>query len=230
VVETTAGRRVDRWIAVSAVVVAALVLVPLAVFSATRDSDPATHDPKAAADLVARMRAGEQIDYVADYAFARRRAGGATLRSTMTIAHWHNAVYTRTGDTLDVAGAKHSYHCERAHGKGACFEVATERTLPPSAVIDVAVGQGAYAVSRLSDARIAGERAKCFRIRSTSGRVALPDLGADTLLCLTLDGIPLSSIVDGARSVDTQTATSVQRAPDDAAITRFLADFDTPNP
>lgn len=229
-VETTAGRRVDRWIAVGAVVVAALVLVPLAVLCTNSDVDPLTRDAKAATDLVARMRAGEHVDDIADYAFTRRRADGAKLRSTITIAHWGNAVYTRAGDSLDVVGTKHSYHCQRADGKGGCFEVATQSTLPPSAVIEVAVGQGAYAVSRLPDENVAGERAKCFRVRSASGRVALADLGADALLCFAADGILLMSVVDGAHSVDTQKATHVQRAPDDAALTKYLADFGTPKP
>lgn len=202
------------------------MLVPLAVLSTNPDADPVAHDPKAATDLVARMRAGEHVDDIADYAFTRQRADGGKLRSTITVARWGNAVYTRAGDSLDVVGTKHSYHCQRADGKGGCFEVATQSTLPPSAVIEVAVRERAYAVSRLPDENIAGERAKCFRVRSTSGRVALTDLGADTLLCFAADGILLMSVVDGAHSVDTQKATRVRRAPDDAALTKLLADFD----
>src|SRR5262249_27681558 len=162
---------------------------------------------KAATELIARMRAGEHVDDIADYAFTRRRADGGKLRSTITVAHWGNALYTRAGDALDVVGTTHSYHCQRTDEMGRCFEVETQHTLPPSTVIEVAVNQGAYAVSRLPDETIAGEWAKCFRVRSTSGRVVLADLGAGALLCLAADGILLVSIVDGAHSVDTQKAT-----------------------
>ena len=55
--------------------------------------------------------------------------------------------------------------------------------------------------------------------------MALSELGAATLLCLTADGIPVLSVVDGALSIDAQRATSVQRSIDDAVMDSFLRDF-----
>jgi hypothetical protein len=97
-------------------------------------------------------------------------------------------------------------------------------------VIEVAVREGAYDVTKLANDKIAGERATCFRVRSHSGRVALPSLGADALLCFGADGIPLLTVVNGAYSIDAQRATRVQRRIDDAAMTKFLSDFGPAKP
>ncbi len=81
-------------------------------------------------------------------------------------------------------------------------------------------------MSRLPDRTIAGERARCFRILPT-GPGVLPDVGTETVVCLSDDGIALDErIVRATGSTDQRVATAVERDVSTEQIRSLVRSFD----
>ena len=94
-----------------------------------------------------------------------------------------------SGTAMTVERGDRSYDCNLVGTRSSCAESTTGSILPASEVLRVAVAAGAYDVSRSPALSIAGERAQCFRVVGVGG--VLPDLGTETDMCLSADGIPL---------------------------------------
>jgi hypothetical protein len=97
-------------------------------------------------------------------------------------------------------------------------------------VTGVEIALGAYDATEVADTTIAGESARCFRIRARSPGQELPDLGHETTRCLASDGTLLRTRVVGALFTNEWVATRVQRRVDAAALGPILAGFDQAGP
>jgi hypothetical protein len=98
--------------------------------------------------------------------------------------------------------------------------------LADSDVFATAIGTGAYGVTRAKEAALAGEHARCFRVRSVNGQPYLVDIGTETLACFARDGVVLLKRVAEPNPVDDLVATDVHRWADDAALAPLLAGFE----
>jgi hypothetical protein len=222
-----AGRHSDRRLGFGAVLIAAAVFaVVLARTGAPEHDTPPPPDPVAARTMLALMRAGEGMKSVVTYDFARRGAGTDDRRSQVSEAQLGSTQVTRAGDALDVRTATTTFHCQIVDDTPACTK---KRSAPPLADSDVfatAIGTGAYGVTRAKDAALAGEHARCFRVRSVNGQPYLGDIGTETLACFAGDGVVLRKQVAQPNPVDDLVATDVHRRADDAALAPLLAGFE----
>jgi hypothetical protein len=222
-----AGRHSDRRLGFGAVLIAAAVFaVVLARTGAPEHDTPPPPDPVAARTMLALMRAGEGMKSVVTYDFARRGAGTDDRRSQVSEAQLGSTQVTRAGDALDVRTATTTFHCQIVDDTPACTK---KRSAPPLADSDVfatAIGTGAYGVTRAKDATLAGEHARCFRVRSVNGQPYLGDIGTETLACFAGDGVVLRKQVAQPNPVDDLVATDVHRRADDAALAPLLAGFE----
>jgi hypothetical protein len=92
-------------------------------------------------------------------------------------------------------------------------------------VLRVAIGTGAYAVTRQPTITIAGVEAQCFRVRAT-GAGLLPDIGTETEACFSAAGVPLSQrVVRTTGDVDARVARKVRTDIDVGAIDRLQRSF-----
>lgn len=201
----------------------------MALTLATVDEPPTRaqlHDPQAAADLVAGLRAGERRSYVALYQESRTRADGArNPPTTVTVAHSPKVELTRSGDTLRVETANEAYDCEIVEDKPTCFLVAGSLGLPLSTVLDTAIEAAPYNVLERGNPLIAGERARCFTVTAAALNRILPDLGQRAEFCLAADGIPLR--IEYQRiGTESRQALEVKRAFDDAALAPLLDGYE----
>jgi hypothetical protein len=117
---------VDRRVATSCFVLVVALLVPIAAASETTappERPTSTHDPAAAAELIAAMRAGEGADVILDYTFTRVRPDDRkSLSSGLTSMRYGEASLSRASDTLTVQLPEVSYLCQRVEGEASCFK------------------------------------------------------------------------------------------------------------
>ena len=230
-VETAAGRRVDRWIAVCAVLVAA------ARAHSARGADElaryrsARRDPAAAAELVAVMRAGERTEYIADYRFTRRTSGRREA--------------PRRADRRALGQRDLHARGRRARRRG------REALLPlPDRRQEGELLRSRCATHAPAVGRDRGRRARRRVRRHQAGGRQDRRRTRDVLppaLAVRASGTPQprrrrASCASGptasrccrsstARdSIDAQRATRVQRRVDDAVMTKFLSDFGPAQP
>jgi hypothetical protein len=186
-------------------------------------------DPAAARDVVALVRAGERGSWSAVFDFTRTLAGGRVLHESMREARNPVMHVLRSTSSMTVQRAGRDYECNLVEGRWVCTHVGGGAVLPASAVLRVAVAAGAYDVTRLPDALIAGEHTRCFRVL-TSGRGFLPDIGSESDLCLAADGVPMSSrLVRGSGDVDERVARVVDRRVTTRTIEVLAAGFHPPS-
>jgi hypothetical protein len=204
-------------------IAAAVMLCTVAI---ARESPPPRRlrDPRAARDLVALMRAGERGSWLVRFDFSRTLANGRELRQPMSEARDPGLHVLISGSAMTVERGSSSYDCNLVGSQSSCTESTTGSVLPASEVLRVAVAAGAYDVSRSPAVSIAGERAECFRVVGVSGQ--LPDLGTETDMCLSSDGIPLSQrVVRTTGDVDERVASSVDRHATTRAIEALEQSF-----
>ncbi len=183
-------------------------------------------DPGAARDLVTLMRAGERGSWSVDYEFTRTLAGGRVLRQAMQEARDPSLHVLRSGSVMSVVQGRRTYDCNATGKRLACTEAPATKLLAPSEVLRVAVSVGAYTVTRIPGAVIAGQRARCFRARTT-GHGQLPDLGVEADMCLDAHGVSLRQrIVSDSGDVDERLAESVTEPVTTAAIRALARGFD----
>ena len=219
------ARAVDRWIALGALAVVAVVLATTAAFSHAPLPEVDIRDPAAARDLVALMRLGERGHWIASYDFTRTLADGRVLRERMSEGRSSTLHVVITGSSMTIDRSNGSYDCEIVGKRAGCERTGVGATLPASEVLRVAVSLGAYNVVRLPDVTIAGLRARCFQVRGT-GQGGLPELGVETDLCLAKDGIALkSAVVRPPADVDEEVATSVQPRVTSTAVDALAESF-----
>jgi hypothetical protein len=225
------GRRVDRRIATAVFGLAVLALVLVAALSSTSESLLARRDPEAALELFTLLRAGEHTDFRVDYSFTRVRVSdGQRLTSSTTEARFGRALLTRGGDSLTVELPTVVYNCQQVERGSSCGQRPQTASVPASEATGVMIALGKYDAIRVADATIAGEQARCFRVRARTARDEQPGLGRETTLCLAADGVLLRSRVVGAISIDERVAVRVLRNVDDAALASMFAGFDTSAP
>ncbi len=217
---------VDRRVAAGAFSLAAIAVLGTAAL--VRGPAPALRraDPRAARDLVASMRSGEHGSWEVTYSFTRTLADGRVMRAGLQEARRAAVHVVIAGASMTVERSGGSVDCNLVAGRSQCIESGGARDLAPSAVLRVAIGTGAYAVSRLPDAVVAGQRARCYLVWAT-GHGLLPDLGVENRTCLSADGIPLGQVVIRAtRDVDERVAVAVERHVSDRAIADLIRSFD----
>ena len=188
----------------------------------------ARRDPAAALHLVQRLRDGERADRLIQYDFTRANAHGA-VQSVVTEGRQGGLSLAIAGDTLTLRSTDRVLVCQRVTDTASCFRQPVDVSLPTSEVIAVAVALGAYDVATGRAATIAGERAECFDLRANKGH-ALPGLGDQTEVCLSADGLLLSTDVRTGAARESRTAQVVQRRISDAELDELLARFKAPNP
>ena len=225
------GRRVDRRVASAAFGLVLLVLAPVAALSGASEPVLARRDPAAALELFQLLRTGEHSDYIVDFTFTRvRSSDGQRLTSSTIVARYGRALLTRGGGSLSVELPTLVYDCQQVAGRPSCTKRPQSASISPSQVVGLAIVLGKYDAVRTGDASIAGERARCFRIRARSPRDEVAGLGRETVLCMAGDGIPLRTRVVGTLSTDERDATRVRRTVDDSALRALLVGFDTAAP
>jgi hypothetical protein len=204
---------------------AAVLLVTVAVAAAPSLPRPQP-DAGAARDLVALMRAGEEQSWIATYDFTRTLADGRALGEIMREARNDDLHVLIAGSSMTIESPKRSYDCTLVEVRVGCRESDSTQVLPESEVLRVAVNAHAYGVSRLPDRAIAGERARCFRILPTGAGV-LPDIGTETVVCLSDDGIALDErVVRTSGNTDRRVATAVERDVSTDQIRALARSFD----
>jgi hypothetical protein len=200
---------VDRRVAIGSFSLAAIGL--LCVVTLARAPAPPVRDPAAARDLVALMRLGERGRWIVEYDFTRTNADGRVLRhggEEGRSGAWHVVI---AGTAMTLEHGRGSSACDLLGARYGCKPTPGGRAVPESTVVRVVVAAGAYDVTGRPDARIAGVRARCFRMRAT-GRGSLPDFGVETDRCLARDGIPLRLVVvRPPGQVEELLATSIRR-------------------
>jgi hypothetical protein len=216
----------DRRIATLAVALAAVgLLVTVGVAAAPPVPRPEP-DADAARELVALLRAGEQGSWMVTYDFERRLAGGRTLAVPMREARNEELHVLTAGTSMKFETPNRAYDCTLVDARAACHEVDRTRELPESEVLRVAVNTGVYGVSQLPNRTVAGEPARCFLILPT-GPGTLPDIGTETAVCLSNDGIALDERVARATgTTDQRVATAVVRDVTDEQIRSVVRSFD----
>lgn len=225
------GRRVDRRVACGAFGLAVLVLASVCALSGVSEPVLARRDPAAALELFRLLRAGERANYIVDFTFTRvRPSDGQRLASSTIGARYGRALLTRGGGSLTVELPNLVYDCQQVERRSSCTTRPQSASISPSEAVGAEILVGAYDAVRIGDAELAGERARCFRIRARSPRDEVPGLGRETTLCLAADGIPLRTRVVAALSTDERDATRIRRNIDDAALAALLAGFDTAAP
>lgn len=183
-------------------------------------------DPVAARELVALMRAGERESWLVTSAFTRTLANGRKMSQTTREARNAKLHVLLAGPSMTIESPHRSYDCTLVGDRAGCSQGDSARTLPESEVLRVAVNAGAYGVTRLPGATIAGEPARCFRVLAT-GNGGLPDLGVETDLCLATDGISLRErVVHPTAVVDQREALSVERDVSTSDIEALARTFD----
>jgi hypothetical protein len=201
-----------------------LVLVGVAVVRAARDPG---NDPQAALALVKLVHSGEKVNRVVDYEFTRTKADGSSLVSQTIEMVTGDRVAVRTGSSLELTFPNVVYRCEQLNsGKSSCLSSQHRQTVPVSEVLAYAIGQGAYDVQRAPDRVVAGEPARCFRLKAHDSEHELPGLGEGGAFCLARDGVPLRIRVGRVGAVDERVAQRVDRAINDATTKRVLEGFE----
>ena len=126
---------------------------------------------------------------------------------------------------MTVERGNHTFECNLVTRESSCHATPGGRSLPASEVLRVAVALGAYDVTRLSSETIAGEDARCFRVRAT-GSGQLTDLGTETDFCLFDDGVPARQRVERSTgAVDQRDARTVKRDVSTAALDALERSF-----
>jgi hypothetical protein len=229
-VERAQRRRIDRAVATGAVLVLGVCLLGFVAFTTTPVPDAWRHDPQAARELLALMRAGEHASYVAEYTFTRTLADGRELTSTTFEGHGPSGSLVRSGDSLTIDARGASYDCELVGDTPSCLKKAPTSALAPSEVMRVVIDAGDYDVTRRPGETIAGEHASCFAVTARTRARQLPELGPRTEMCLARDGVPLRNTRVEGTAQDERVARSVVRRWNRQAWAPALAGFETANP
>jgi hypothetical protein len=183
-------------------------------------------DADAARELVALMRAGEARSWTATYEFTRTLADNRALRELMREARDDEQHVLIAGSSMTYDTPTRSYDCTLVDTRADCQVSERTQALPESEVLRVAVNRGVYGVSPLPDRTIAGEPARCFLLLPTGPRM-LVDVGTETAVCLSGDGIPLEErIVRTTGNTDQRVATVVERDVTSEQIRAIVRSFD----
>jgi hypothetical protein len=183
-------------------------------------------DAGAARDLVALMRAGEGRSWMTSYEFTRTLADKRALSQIMREARNDELHVLISGSSMTFETPDRSYDCTLVDARAACQVSESAPALPESEVLRVAVNAGVYGVSRRPDRTVAGVRARCFLALPT-GPGTLPDIGTETLVCLSDDGIALDErIVRTTGNTDRRVATAVERDVSTEQIEALVRSFD----
>lgn len=209
----------------SAALLGSVMLFATATTAPTMAPPPA-NDPAAAAELVARIRAGDTVSYVAAYSFTRTRADGAKLPPVTTYeARGRGVAVHRAGTSLIVDRPNNRVECELVDTGPTCYRRPAGKDLSDADIVRIAVDAGAYGVRSTGHTTVAGERADCFTVRPIDDHW-LDGLGRTTEECLAGDGVPLRTVRTGIANVDEQTATQVVRQFDAATLRDAVAGFE----
>jgi hypothetical protein len=216
----------DRRVAVLLFSLTAVVLVVTVGVAAAPSLPRPEPDAGAARELVALMRTGERRSWKVTYEFTRRLADGRALSEIMREARNDELHVLIAGSSMTIERANRSYECTLVKARAGCHESDRAHVLPESEVLRVAVNTHAYGVSRVPDRTIAGEPAHCFRVRPT-GPGVLPDIGTETVMCVSDDGIALDErVVRTTGNTDRRVATAVERDVSTEQIRALAQSFD----
>jgi hypothetical protein len=216
----------DRRVAALLFSLAAIGLIATVAVAAAPPLPRPAPDAAAARDLVALLRRGEGGRWLVTYDFTRTLADGRQLREVMREARRDDLHVLTAGTSMTVETATGSYDCTLVEVRAGCRPSGGPAGLPESEVLRVAVNADAYGVSRLPGRTIAGEDARCFRVLPT-GPGVLPDIGTETVTCLSRDGIALDErIVRTTGNTDERVATALERGVTRERIRALARSFD----
>jgi hypothetical protein len=216
----------DRRMAALLFLLASAALIVTAGVAAAPALPRPEPDASAARDLVALMRAGEGRSWMVSYDFTRTLADDRAFRQVMREARNDELHVLIAGSSMTFETPDRSYDCTLVDARAACQVSGRAPALPESEVLRVAVDAGVYGVSRLPDRTVAGVRARCFLVLPT-GPGTLPDIGTETLVCLSDDGIALDErIVRTSGNTDRRVATALERDVSTERIEALVRSFD----
>lgn len=202
---------VDRQVAIGALLLSAILVLSAVPFARAPLPEILVRDPAAARELVGLMRAGERGRWIVTFDSTRTLAGGQTRRQRVEEGRSSSLHVVISGTAMTIERGDRLYECDVVGDGSGCKESTDGAALPASEVLRVVVATGAYNVVRQPNMTVAGQRARCFRVRAT-GHGSLPHLGVEANYCFAADGISLlMRVVRPPGNVDEQVATSVRR-------------------
>ena len=199
-------------------------LALLVTVAVTNSEAVIPHDEEAFVELVDRLEAGEQSEWLATFAFERTLPDGRTTGAELTEGQAGGLHVVRDPTSATAETDDSAFTCVITDDSVECLEQEPTDALRLSAIVQAAVDAGAYTVIRLPSEEIAGESADCYRVFAARGY--LPALGAETRICVTPDGIPVSTRVVTFASTDERIATEVVRDPDRSMLEDLVADLE----
>jgi hypothetical protein len=204
--------RLDRRVAVAAVVVAAAALaVPLAVADAPVPAPPSSDPLALAQELATLANRGAGATWLVTFAFTRTNASGRQLHNTLVVAHRSSIDVDNGFGSLVVTTADRTYSCTVVGAQPRCLASADSGgTTKPGAVYGGAVVSGRYDIERAALATIAGLRARCFVLRLRTGD-PVAGLGYSSEQCYSAEGVPLRSRIARPGGTDERIALTVRR-------------------
>jgi len=171
------------------------------------------HDEQALVELTRLLDSGERSSWIVEYDYRRTLVGGRTSTARVSHARGERVRITRDATSADVMLGSTGYRCTIVDAEVQCLAVpGRERpALSTADVVRTVVDLRTYAVARLPDETLAGERARCFRVVAVRG--LLPALGGESAYCFADDGVPLRRRVSGPVRIDEWVAVRVERDP-----------------
>jgi hypothetical protein len=170
------------------------------------------------ADLVARVSRGEDVTYRAEYESSRQDET-RRFETAITVLQREGVRAVSGGGTLTVNLSDSVVSCTETEDGPTCQETPRATSeVPAAAAVAESIRAGSYRLRDAGTIEVAGERGRCFDLSLAAGD-PIASLGFSTSMCLTPDGIPLSSEIARPGAIDRRTATKVARdvSPDDVA-------------
>jgi hypothetical protein len=177
------------------------------------------------ADLLTRVSRGEDATYRAEYDSSRE---GETRRfeTEITVLQREGVRAVSGGGTLTVNLSDSVVSCTETEDGPRCQDTpSAPSAVPAAAAVAESIRSGAYRLRDGGTVDVAGERAQCFALDLAQGQ-PIAMLGFSTSMCLTPDGIPLSSEVARPGAIDRRTATKIAREVSSDDVASMIDPFD----
>ena len=184
-------------------------------------------DPVARIEFLEALARSETA-WLVEYSFERTTGGGQVLSSSLTEARFGDVRVVSSAESLRVTVGRSVITCTRVDDQTKCLDgggASKAPAVPSRAVYAAGIRSGAYVVTRAEDRHVAGERTRCYLLRSVLG-VSVLGIGGEAEHCFTPDHIPMWSRVVRELATDVRVAVHVDRRVTSTEITTLLEPFD----
>jgi hypothetical protein len=177
------------------------------------------------ADLLGRVSRGEEATYRAEYD-SSRESDTRRFETEITVLQREGVRAVSGGGTLTVNLSDSIVSCTKTEDGPKCQDTPSAPSpVPAAAAVAESIRSGAYRLRDGGTIDLAGEHGRCFALDLAEGE-PIGMLGFSTSMCLTPDGIPLSSEVARSGAIDRRTATKVARDVTSDDVAAMIDPFD----